>query len=52
MIGVIDYGVGNVQAFLNVYSRFGIPSCRVTNAQTMSRATHLVCRVLVILIMQ
>lgn len=42
MIGVIDYGVGNVQAFLNVYSRFGIPSCRVTNKNTLSQASHLV----------
>jgi glutamine amidotransferase len=42
MIGVIDYGVGNVQAFLNVYSRLGIPSCRVTNTKTLNEATHLV----------
>lgn len=31
MIAIIDYGLGNVQAFINVYSRIGIP---VTVAKT------------------
>lgn len=26
MIGVVDYGLGNVQAILNIYSRLGIPA--------------------------
>lgn len=29
MIGVIDYGLGNVQAFLNIYKRLGIPAVRI-----------------------
>lgn len=29
MIGVIDYGLGNVQAFLNIYQEFNIPAVRV-----------------------
>ena len=29
MIGIIDYGVGNIQAILNVYYRLNIPACRV-----------------------
>nr|MXE06836.1 imidazole glycerol phosphate synthase subunit HisH [Escherichia coli] len=26
MIKIIDYGIGNIQAFLNVYKRLGINS--------------------------
>jgi len=42
MIGVIDYGVGNVQAFLNLYSRLGMPTCRVANKRDLDQSTHLV----------
>lgn len=30
MIGLIDYGVGNIKAFLNIYHRCNIPAKRVT----------------------
>jgi len=42
MIGIIDYGVGNVQAFLNVYSRFGMPACRVNSVETLRSASRFI----------
>jgi glutamine amidotransferase len=36
MIGVIDYGVGNVKAFLNVFHRLGIAAERVAAAEDMA----------------
>ena len=29
MIGVLDYGLGNVNAFINVFDRLGVSSRRV-----------------------
>ena len=31
MIGVINYGLGNVKAFLNIYNRLNIPCCLVSS---------------------
>ena len=42
MIGVIDYGVGNVQAFLNLFKRLGLPGKRVSDVDGLSRSTHLI----------
>tara|TARA_B110000438_G_scaffold300809_1_gene354073 strand:- start:2446 stop:3057 length:612 start_codon:yes stop_codon:yes gene_type:complete len=42
MIGVIDYGLGNVQAFLNVYERLGISVFAVKTKPDFDRATRLI----------
>lgn len=42
MIGIIDYGLGNVKAFLEAYARMFIPACRVTDTQTLEHADRLV----------
>lgn len=42
MIGVIDYGIGNVQAFLNTLSREGAVAGRVSTKAEVKGATHLV----------
>lgn len=42
MIRIIDYGVGNIQAFLNVYKRLGIPVERAREAGDLEDATHLI----------
>lgn len=42
MISVIDYGVGNVEAFLNLFHRLGIEAKRVNNTIALKEATHLI----------
>jgi len=42
MISIIDYGVGNVQAFLNLFYRLGIDAKRANNAKALNEATHLI----------
>ncbi|WLR96195.1 imidazole glycerol phosphate synthase subunit HisH [Shinella sumterensis] len=42
MIGIIDYGLGNVKAFLNVYRRLGIASRIVTSTQELAGAEKLI----------
>ena len=42
MIGVIDYGVGNVTAFLNVYSRLGISAIRASKQDDVAACSHLI----------
>ncbi|APG62490.1 imidazole glycerol phosphate synthase subunit HisH [Sphingorhabdus lutea] len=42
MIHIIDYGLGNLQAFLNVYKRLDIPAVRAKNADELKDATHLI----------
>lgn len=42
MIGLIDYGVGNVQAFLNMYKRLGVAACRVATSDQLKEASHLI----------
>lgn len=42
MITIIDYGVGNVQAFTNMYKRLGFDVCRATNAAELESATKLI----------
>lgn len=42
MIGVVDYGVGNVLAFANMYKRMNIPSRIVGNAQELSEVDRLI----------
>lgn len=42
MIHLIDYGVGNIQAFLNIFKRLGIEAKRVVNPEELIDATHLI----------
>jgi imidazole glycerol-phosphate synthase subunit HisH len=42
MISIVDYGVGNIQAFLNVYKRLSIETERATKPGDLERATKIV----------
>ena len=42
MIVIIDYGVGNVQAFLNLFERSGLPAKRARNSDDLADASHLI----------
>jgi imidazole glycerol-phosphate synthase subunit HisH len=42
MIRVVDYGIGNVQAFLNVYRRLGIAVDRARSPHDLDDATRLI----------
>lgn len=42
MIALIDYGVGNVQAFLNMFKRMGVEAYRASTPETLQEASHLI----------
>lgn len=42
MIRIVDFGVGNIQAFLNIFKRLGIEATRARNAEELDGATRLV----------
>ncbi|WP_148717342.1 imidazole glycerol phosphate synthase subunit HisH [Chitinolyticbacter meiyuanensis] len=42
MIRVVDYGVGNIQAFMTMFKRLGIPAERARTAAELSDATRLI----------
>lgn len=42
MIGVIDYGLGNVQAFLTVYKRLNIPAFAAKKPEQLGQATKII----------
>jgi glutamine amidotransferase len=42
MIRVIDYGVGNIQAFLTMYKRLGIPAERARRREDLADAKRLI----------
>ncbi|MBJ8776078.1 MULTISPECIES: imidazole glycerol phosphate synthase subunit HisH [Citrobacter freundii complex] len=42
MIKIIDYGIGNIQAFLNVYKRLGINADVARSVDDIKSATHLI----------
>lgn len=42
MIGVIDYGVGNIQAFMTLFKRLGLEAQRADTAAALEDATRLV----------
>jgi glutamine amidotransferase len=42
VIRIVDYGVGNVQAFLNMYKRLGIPADRARSAEDLADARRLI----------
>jgi glutamine amidotransferase len=42
MITIVDYGLGNIRAFLNVYRRLNIEATTATNAETLRTATKVI----------
>ena len=42
MITIVDYGLGNVQAFANIYRRLEIPARLARSAEELTGATHLI----------
>ncbi|AHN76014.1 imidazole glycerol phosphate synthase, glutamine amidotransferase subunit [Pandoraea pnomenusa] len=42
MIRIVDYGVGNIQAFMNMFKRLDIPAERAKRAGELGDATHLI----------
>lgn len=42
MIRIVDYGVGNIQAFLNMFKRLGIEAARARTADELNDATRLI----------
>lgn len=42
MIRVVDYGVGNIQAFMTVLRRLGIPAERARTAESLQGSTRLI----------
>ena len=42
MIRIVDYGVGNVQAFLNLFKRIGIDAQRADTPDLLNDATRLI----------
>ena len=42
MIGIIDYGVGNIQAFLNCFKRIDVAAYRVNRPEDLGLATHFI----------
>jgi glutamine amidotransferase len=42
MITIIDYGLGNIQAFVNVYKRLNIPVAVAKQPSELERATRLI----------
>ncbi|MGF1765955.1 imidazole glycerol phosphate synthase subunit HisH [Enterovibrio makurazakiensis] len=42
MIGIIDYGLGNIRAFGNIYKRLGIPHFYAQTPEQLEQATKLI----------
>lgn len=42
MIGIINYGLGNLLAFANIYKRLGIPCTVVTTPSELSKVTKVI----------
>lgn len=42
MITIVDYGLGNIQAFANIYKRLDIPVTFAKKADDLTAATHLI----------
>lgn len=42
MITIVDYGLGNIQAFANIYKRLDIPVTFAKKADDLAGATHLI----------
>jgi imidazole glycerol-phosphate synthase subunit HisH len=42
VIGIVDYGLGNISSFENIYRRLGIAVTRVRNAKELDAVNHLI----------
>lgn len=42
MIGVVDYGLGNVGAFLNMYKRMNLPARAARTAAELEESSHII----------
>jgi glutamine amidotransferase len=42
MIGLVDYGLGNIQAFANIYRRLGIEASAARTVTDLRRATRII----------
>ena len=42
MIAVIDYGLGNIKAFANIYKNLNIPYVIADNSQELEKASHII----------
>jgi imidazole glycerol-phosphate synthase subunit HisH len=42
LIGIVDYGLGNVQAFTNIYRALNIPAMPVKTADELANCSHLI----------
>lgn len=42
MISIVDYGVGNIYAFLNLFQQLGISAQRSVTPESLNTATHLI----------
>ena len=42
MIAIIDYGLGNIRAFVNIYKKLDIPFYTATNASDLTKATKII----------
>ena len=42
MIAIVDYGLGNVKAFANVYERLNVPTYIVRNREDLKKATKVI----------
>jgi imidazole glycerol-phosphate synthase subunit HisH len=42
MISIVDYGLGNIQAFLNIFNKLGIKAQRASNVLQLKEASHLI----------
>lgn len=42
MIAIVDYGVGNVSAFLEVYRTLGMPAIATGSAEELAQASHVI----------
>jgi len=42
LIAIVDYGLGNVRAFANIYKRLGIPACIAASAKELRGAEKII----------
>ena len=42
MIGIVNYGLGNIQAILNIYKYLNIPAFSISNAQEFDKANRII----------
>ena len=42
MITIVDYGLGNIKAFANVYKRLNIPACYASSTEQLKQASKII----------